>query len=214
MKHQSSAASLVVVAIATLLVAACGNTHPVNGTRTSLPAAAAGSSQATAVAGEKPAPAEQNPAGDIPDTQAFVSYASSGGGYSIDTPEGWARTITGSNVQFIDKLNGEAVTLSQAAAAPTVATSRNELVAAVTGAGRAVQVDKVQDLQLPSGKAVLVTYTANSEPDAVTGKQVRLENSAYFYFYSGKLAMVRLWAPQGADNVDQWLRIARSFKWG
>ena len=35
---------------------------------------------------------EVSPAGDIPDTQAFVKYRSAAGGYELDVPEGWART--------------------------------------------------------------------------------------------------------------------------
>jgi hypothetical protein len=64
--------------------------------------------------------------------------------------------------------------------------------------------------------------TASTQPTAssvrndqavTTNKQVRLENNRYLYFNNGKLATLTLSAPVGADNVDQWLRIARSFKW-
>jgi hypothetical protein len=72
---------------------------------------------------------------------------------------------------------------------------------------------KVSDVQLPSGHAVLIVYTSNSDPNPVTGKQVRIENNSYLYFKNGTLATLTLWAPVGADNVDQWARISRSFKW-
>jgi len=47
----------------------------------------------------------------------------------------------------------------------------------------------------------------------VTNKQVRLENNRYLFFHNGQLATLTLSAPVGADNVDQWARIAGSFKW-
>jgi hypothetical protein len=71
----------------------------------------------------------------------------------------------------------------------------------------------VQSVQLPIGPAVLITYTSNSDPNSVTGKQVRLENNRYLFFKNGKLATLTLSAPAGADNVDQWARIAHSFRW-
>ena len=47
----------------------------------------------------------------------------------------------------------------------------------------------------------------------MTNKQVRLENNRYLFFHTGQLATLTLSAPVGADNVDQWARIAGSFKW-
>ncbi len=35
---------------------------------------------------------EINPPGDIPDSQAFVRFTSPAGGYSLEVPEGWARS--------------------------------------------------------------------------------------------------------------------------
>jgi hypothetical protein len=86
-------------------------------------------------------------------------------------------------------------------------------VADLQRSGRAVQVNSVQAVQLPAGAAVQVDYASNSDPDPVTGKQVRLENNAYLFYNNGKLATLTLWAPQGADNVDQWQQMAQSFRW-
>jgi hypothetical protein len=66
---------------------------------------------------------------------------------------------------------------------------------------------------LPAGPVVQLDYTSNSEPDPVTSKQVRLENNAYLFYKNGKLATLTLWAPLGADNVDQWQQMAQSFRW-
>lgn len=162
---------------------------------------------------EQPAAAEKNPPGDIPDDQVFVTYRSAQGGYELAAPEGWARTQAGTDVTFVDKLDGERVAVITATAVPTAASARSNEVAALERSGRAVRVSSVKDVTLPGGPAVLIDYTSNSDPDPVTGKQVRLENQAYLFFKDGRLAALTLWAPKGADNVDQWQRIARSFRW-
>src|SRR5207248_392432 len=48
---------------------------------------------------------ETNPPGDIPDNQAFVRYQPTSGGYSIEVPEGWARTDGPGVATFTDKFN-------------------------------------------------------------------------------------------------------------
>lgn len=168
--------------------------------------------RAAALPTELPLTPEQNPVGDIPDSQAFVQYRSPTGGYALDVPEGWARTATGNNVSFVDKLDGVKLEITQTAIAPTAATA-GAVSAALIASGRAVQIGRVQDVQLPGGPAVLIEYTANSDPNPVTGKQVRLELASYLFSQKGKLATLTLWAPLGADNVDQWQRMAHSFRW-
>ncbi len=79
--------------------------------------------------------------------------------------------------------------------------------------GRAVNITSTSDVTLPSGKAVLIKYDSNSEPNSVTQKQVRLENEAYVVFKNGRQAIVTMWAPKGADNADQWQRLSTSFRW-
>jgi hypothetical protein len=148
--------------------------------------------------------AERNPPGDIPDDQAFIPYTS--GVYQVQVPEGWARTVNGTDVRFVDKFGGVAVTLSTTAQAPVAATPPQI-------PGRAVQIIRARDVRLPGGPAVVIDYASNSEPDSVTGKQIRLENQAYLFFKDGRLATLTMWAPFGADNVDQWNLMSRSFKW-
>ncbi len=162
---------------------------------------------------EQPVAPEVNPPGDIPDSQAFVAYTSAIGHYRLDVPEGWARQETGTDVSFIDKLDGVSVTVTDTTTPLTADAVRTHEAAQVEQSGRAVQIVDVKDVQMPNGNGVLIQYTSNSEPDPTTGKQVRLENSAYLFVHSGKLATVRLWAPQGADNVDQWQRMSQSFGW-
>lgn len=177
------------------------------------PEAAAASAQPSPVAAEQPVAPETNPAGDIPDNQVFVTFTAPTGGYSLQVPEGWARTDNGADVRFVSKLDGVQVAMTNASAAPTTASAQAAQVPELQRSGRAVQVSKVQDVQLPAGPAVMVEYASNSDPDPVTNKQVRLENNAYLFYHNGKLATLTLWAPLGADNVDQWQQMAQSFRW-
>ena len=74
-------------AVLALGVAGCGAASS-----PSAPAASGGAGQTKTVNPNGP---EVNPAGDIPDNQAYVAYAPPGAGYSVKVPEGWARTTAG-----------------------------------------------------------------------------------------------------------------------
>jgi hypothetical protein len=165
---------------------------------------------------EQPVPvgnSNQASGSDIPDTQVFVKYTSSAGKYQLDVPEGWAQTANGTDVRFVSNLNAMQVTLTNAPTQPTANSVRTDQVMTLQQTERAVRDVQVQNKQLATGPAILITYSSNSDPNAVTGKQVRLENNRYLFFHNGKLATLTLSAPVGADNVDQWARIAGSFTW-
>ena len=163
-------------------------------------------------AAEKAAPAERNPPGDIPDTQVFIDF-SSPAGFLLKVPEGWARSDQSSGSTFVDKLDGVIVSTEPENSAPTVETVRSDYLARLASAERAVKVNSVEYAKLPAGRAVRVVYTSNSEPNDVTGKQVRLENERYLFFKDGKLVTVEFYAPKGADNADQWQLMSKSFRW-
>ena len=205
---------LVALALGIVFLAGCGgaSTTPT----TSTPVSTQPVSTLGPASTEQPVPVSngtQVSGSDIPDTQVFVTYASSQGKFQLDTPEGWAQSISGTNVSFVSNLDGLQVTLASAAIQPTASSVRADQAVTLQQTGRAVQNVQVQDAQLSGGPAVLISYTSNSEPNAVTGKQVRLENNRYLFYKNGKLATLTLFAPVGADNHDQWLRIANSFKW-
>jgi hypothetical protein len=165
-----------------------------------------------AFAAEKAVQAEKNPPGDIPDTQVFLDYASPEG-FLMKVPEGWARSDRTDGVSFIDKLDGVIVTSSKAEAAPTVESVKAKYIPDIEKTERAVTVSVVKAVNLPAGPAIRIIYTSNSEPNAVTNKKVRLENERYLYFKDGKLFALEFYAPQGADNVDQWQLMSNSFRW-
>ena len=154
---------------------------------------------------------EKNPPGDIPDSQVFNVYSADS--YALKVPEGWARIVTGPNVSFASKLDGVSVTLTPVATAPTLDWVKAQYVPDLIKAGRAVEVKGVNAETLPGGPVIHIDYTSNSEPNAVTTKQIRLENARYLFFKSGSMAAVDLYAPAGADNVDQWQLMSRSFAW-
>jgi hypothetical protein len=165
-----------------------------------------------AAAAEKAVTPEHNPPGDIPDTQVFLTYASPLG-FSIKVPEGWSRKEAAQSVSFSDKYNTIDVELASANASPTADSVKSDQAAALEKAGRAVKVTKIKDVKLKGGAAVVVSYTSNSEPNQVTNKQIRLEHDRYLFYKDGKLAVLDMAAPQGADNVDDWSMMANSFRW-
>lgn len=156
---------------------------------------------------------EVSPPGDIPDSQAFVKYINVAGGYQLEVPEGWARTESGADVTFVNKFDGVKVHVAFAAAAPTAASAQANEVKQIQSQGHAVTITGVSQVNLPARKAVVIKYTSNSDPNPVTNKRVRLENVTYLYYKNGKEAQLTVWAPLGADNVDQWNRMSKSFRW-
>ena len=57
------------------------------------------------------------------------------------------------------------------------------------------------------------TYTTQSAPNPVTGKQVTLTVDRYELAHAGRVAIVDLGTPVGVDNVDAYKRMIESFKW-
>jgi hypothetical protein len=203
---------IVSLAVALLVVAGfigCGKQKA----STSNAAASSIQQQGGSASTEKPVAPEKNPPGDIPDNQAFVKYVSSQGGYELEAPEGWARTESGRNVRFVYKLDGLSVGITRATRQPTSSDIRNHRAGQIVKTGRAVDIKSIEDVRISNSPAVHMTYESNSDLDPVTNKQVRLGNDVYYFYKNGSLAELRLWAPLGADNVDQWKRISRSFTW-
>ena len=161
---------------------------------------------------QQPIAAEKNPPGDIPDNQAFVAYKSPLG-FSIKVPEGWARREKPGAVSFSDKYNALQVAVSREPLAPTVASLKVNEIAALEQSPKAIRVASVTQIALPAGQAFVVHYGANSDPNPVTNKAIRLDNAGYYFWKAGKLATLTVSAPGGADNADQWLLMARSFTW-
>jgi hypothetical protein len=182
-------------------------------THTSVATSSSAPPSSSTAPAESAAPVENNPPGDIPDTQAFVEYRSTAGGYHLQVPEGWARTEKASSVVFSDKLHSVGVDIESASGPRSVDTVRSMDEPKIRSSVRAFQEMTVQAVTLPSGPGVLLRYRANSEPNQVTGKVYRLEVDRYEMYRNGKLASLSLSATAGSDNVDVWKKISDSFGW-
>jgi hypothetical protein len=114
---------------------------------------------------------------------------------------------------FTDKLNSITVQLVKAAAAPTAASARATEVRQVQAAGHHVTVAGVGTVTRSAGTVVVIRYSADSQPDPVTGKVYKNSIERYEYYRNGTEATVTLTAPAGADNVDPWRKVTDSFRW-
>lgn len=161
---------------------------------------------------EAPLVKEKNPPGDISDSQVFVTYKSPLG-FTLKVPEGWGRTDAQEGVSFADKYGRITVELSTNTGPLTVASVRAKEAAALEKNGRAVKISNITEAKLPSGAAVKISYASNSEPNSVTNKQIRLESDRYLIIHNDKAVSLTFSAPAGADNVDQWTLMSKSFGW-
>ena len=161
---------------------------------------------------EAPVASEVSPPGDIPDNQAFITF-SSPSGYTIKVPEGWARKDGAQSAVFSDKYNHISLVTHDAVAKIDAAYAKYTLVPELEKSGHAVANVKVTTVKLKAGTVIKLAYDTNSEPNAITNKQVREENEKFYYTNKGKLVELTLSAPKGADDVDQWKFISSSFRW-
>jgi hypothetical protein len=160
-----------------------------------------------------PNAAEVSPPGDIPDNQAFVAYAPPGGGYSVKVPEGWGRTAQGRAVTFTDKLNAIRVEAVPANAAPTPSTAKSTELPKLARTVEGFQRPSVTTVTRKGGRAVRITYLADTKPDPVTGKTGKDAVERYLFFHNGRDLVLTLSGPKGADNVDPWMIVTNSVQW-
>jgi hypothetical protein len=204
---------------AVLGLVACGGSSTSGTTpSTSAPATTAPPPATTAPAQTTP-PATGGPAalqgeavsaatGDIPDNQVFLVFRDAAAGYSLRYPEGWAQQGSGPRVTFRDKNNIVRVVLGPGSA-PTEVSARRDLS---TQPGVTI-TSPPQRTTISGAPAVKVVYTAQSAPNAVTGKRVVLMVDRYYLAHSGRTAVVDLGTPQGVDNVDAYRLMINSFRW-
>jgi hypothetical protein len=189
MRHRTS----VVAAVLVLGVVGCG-----------------GSSSSSSV---DPNTAEQSPPGDIPDNQAFVRYHAPGAPFTVKVPEGWSRSAANGAVTFTDKLNTIRIETTPATSAPTISQTTHDDVRKLAKQVTGFQTAKVTTVDRKAGKAVLTTYLAKADPNAVTGKAGQDAVERYVFFHHGRDAILTLSGPKGADNVDPWRIVTDSLIW-
>jgi hypothetical protein len=155
--------------------------------------------------------AATTPPGDIPDTQAFVTFK--GTGFSLKVPDGWSHSTKAGATAFVDKYNGIAVMLAKRASAPTVSSTKGSELAKLKAATKGFANPTVATITRPAGSGVLVKYQASSAPNSVTGKSITNDVERYELWRAGTLAIVTLQAPHGSDNVDAWKLVTQSLRW-
>jgi hypothetical protein len=187
------------------LIAACGETTSPGG---ATPPAGGNGSTSSPQASQ-----EVNPGGDIPDTQTYVAYAFPSGAFTVNVPEGWARTDSGGTVMFISQFNSVALMTVPATAQPTTGSASAGEVPAIQHQSSHVVIGNASATTRPAGQVILITYQADSPPNPVTGHIARLDVERYEFWRSGVEAVITLAAPVGADNVDPWRTITESFTW-
>ena len=159
------------------------------------------------------AAAEVNAAGDIPDDQAFVTYAPAGAGYTVKVPEGWARATEGAVTTFTDKYNTIRIETGAAASAPTAATVTSTDLATIAASAKGYAAGKVSTVARSAGQAVLATYQVDAPANAVTTKSVRLDVERYVFWKNGTTTIITLSSAAGSDNVDPWRTVTDGFGW-
>ncbi|MGI8457145.1 MAG: hypothetical protein ACR2LI_03390 [Propionibacteriaceae bacterium] len=203
--------AVLTAAVVVPLMAACGSGSTTPATPSGTPTTNISSSTSGSPSSTPSSVAvESAPPGDIPDNVAFVPYANQPGHYTFTHPEGWARSGSGTSVQFTDKLNGVQVDSSAASQAPTVATARSLEVARLQGSVPAFELRGVSPATVPAGPAVRIVFRRNSDPDPVTGKVYRDEVQEYLVYGAGRQVRMDLYGPVGADNVDAYATMVHS----
>jgi hypothetical protein len=202
-KTAGESISVVVAAVVTVgVLAGCGT----NATSTS-----SGASTASAASGTT-AP-ENNPAGDIPDTQAYVPYTPATKLFTVSVPEGWAQTTDGVATVFTDKLNAVRIEMQPALVPLTPDTIRQQELPAVEAASPGYRFGAISTVQRKAGPVFLVTYQVTSPPNEVTGKTGVDAVERYEFWRDGHEVILTLSGPLGADNVDPWRTITDSLQW-
>jgi hypothetical protein len=156
---------------------------------------------------------ETNPAGDIPDNQAFVPFTPPGGGFTVKIPEGWASSTAGSTTTFTDKLNQVQVTYSRTGAAPSTTSVTTADVPTLKSKTPNFATGQVSTVSRTAGQVVLLTYQGDSAANPVTGKVVRDAFERYSFFQGGLRVDLTLSGPTNADNVDPWRTVTDSLRW-
>lgn len=157
--------------------------------------------------------ADASPAGDIPDSQVFVTYKPPTGAYTVTIPEGWARKDLATGAQFTDKFNTVTVEETAASTAPTATSVKTNDFAQLRAANSSFVLGDVSTVTRTVGDAIRTTYTVNGAPDPTTGKSVTLAVERYEFWKDGKLVTITVSGAQGADNVDPWRVVTDSFRW-
>ncbi|GAB7072054.1 hypothetical protein H7J06_02675 [Mycobacterium hodleri] len=207
MRTHTIVGAAIIVATA-VVTAGCG-TGGTGGTSGTAPPGSASLSSSTAAA----AASESNPAGDIPDTQAFVAFTPPGGLFTVSVPEGWARSTDGAATVFTDKLNAVRIETRALATAPNTMSVGVDELPAIAASTPGYRPGTVTAVTRKAGPVMLITYQGTSSPNPVTGKAGTDAIERYEFWRDGHEVILTLSGPVGADNVDPWRTVTDSLQW-
>jgi len=210
--HQTKAAAMrgLIASIAAVALAGCASggvspTTPASSARAAAPPAAQPPASAAAP--------ETNPAGDIPDNQAYISYVAPDATFNVAVPEGWARTNRDQVTIFTDKLNSVRIESQVRPTAPDAGSVQATELPALRSSVPGFRGGTVSTVQRKAGTAVLVRYEAISPPEPVTGRSITDAVERYEFWRSGQQITLTLSGPKDADNVDPWRLVTDSLRW-
>jgi hypothetical protein len=208
---QSTARLLSVAGVSLGLVAAvvsgCGSSS--NSSATS----ASSTTKSSASGAVNPNAKEKSPPGDIPDSTAYVRYSPAGGGFSVKVPEGWARTGSASKATFTSNLNSMTIESRSSGAPLSVASVKSGDAAAMAKSLKNFKLVSVAPVHRSGATAIRIRYQALGPANSVTGKAPADAGERYIFSHNGKLAVLTLEGPKGADNVDPWKTVSDSVRW-
>lgn len=210
MSVKARIAVLTTGVVLVVAAAACGGSSTPRSSAAT-PTRPSGSSTTTKPGGVDPNAPEVVAPGDIPDTQAFVTYT--GNGFAFKVPEGWSQSVSGATTTFTDHYNTVSATTTSVPTAPTVASTRTGEVPALQQQVPSFQLVNVDTVNRTAGPVVHVTYRAGSPADPVTGKRVAIDVERYEFWRNGTQVTLTLSGARGSDNVDPWKTITDSFAW-
>jgi hypothetical protein len=155
---------------------------------------------------------ETNPAGDIPDTQAYVPFTPPGGLFTVSVPEGWARTTDGAATIFTDKSNTVRTETRPLATTPNTQSVSVDELPAIASSTPGYRPGTMSAVQRKAGQVMLITYQGTAPPNPVTGKTGTDAIERYEFWRDGREVILTLSGPVGADNVDPWRTITDSLQ--
>jgi hypothetical protein len=205
---RSANRSMAVASLAAMtgLLAACGSPTGTPPSKRTIGQSTSGASPAVAAT-------ESNPPGDIPDSQAYVTFTVPGGDVLVKVPEGWASSRSGIASAFTDKLNRIEMATSTAGVAPTVSSVTATDLGKLQSSVPKFADGKVTGDHRAGQPVILIRYSGDSPQDPVTGKVVRDAFEHYVYYHNGQRLDLTLSGPTNADNVDPWRTVSDSVRW-
>src|SRR4029077_6422665 len=162
--------------------------------------APSGSATLSSSSAAAPAP-ETNPAGDIPDNQAFVPFTPPTGLFTVSVPEGWARSTDGAATIFTDKWNTLRIETRPLATAPNSQSVSVDELPAIAASTPGYLPGTVTAVQRKAGQVMLIPYQRASPAAPVTGKSGTDAIERYQFWRDGREVILTLAGPVGADNV-------------